>query len=247
MRQYDRLAKWVSGVSYGLLAFGIALGLLTKVPLLPLLFLALAGIFASQAYFQHQPKLTPEQKKEWLVKAVHFYRELGFFSEYGDLTDDKLATKLNSQYRRRMGESLDPTGPIPDLTLLEFDKSRLWLSDLECDVMPENQVYARIVKRLGEISRGAFQPTDISENWESDKGPIRVEFTLNGARHSFQPKYREDWMDTDFVFWIAKLFQDSEYKLAICPGNPITAAFLTLEERDRIKKERGLFFGMPSR
>ena len=83
MRQYDRLAKWVSGVSYGLLAFGIVLSLLTKLPLLPLLFLAVTGIFAARAYFQFAPKreLTEEEKRQWeeekrqwLVEAVHFYR-----------------------------------------------------------------------------------------------------------------------------------------------------------------------------
>ena len=103
------------------------------------------------------------------------------------------------------------------------------------------------MKRLGEISRGVFNPADITETWESDNGPIRVEFTFGGVRHTLQPKYREDWLDTDFIFWIAKLFQDSEYKLAVHPGDPIAAVVVTPEERNRIKKERGLFFGIPRR
>ena len=166
---------------------------------------------------------------------------MGFFSEYGDLTDDKLATKLNSQYQEDMGVSIDPTGPIAELHVLEPDEKRLWISELECDVMPENQVYADAVKRLGEISRGVFNPTDITETWESDNGPITVEFTLNGVRHSFQPPYRNDWMDTAFIVTIRHLFRGTGYELAIHAGDPVAAAVLTPDERRRIRKERGLF------
>jgi len=249
MRRYERLAYWVNGLSFLMLVVVLVAGVRYQNrfdPYLPiLLVLTIAAIVGSSTYLSRKVKMTPEMKREWLVKAVHFYRELGFFTEYGDLTDDKLATKLNSQYRKETGVSLDPTGPIAELQVLEPDEKRLWLCDLERDVMPENHVYADALNRLGEISRGAFQPTDITETWESDKGPIRVEFTFGGVRHTLQPKYREDRLDTDFLFRVRDLFKGTEYQLAIRPGDPIAAAFLTLEERDRIKKERGLFFSMP--
>jgi len=253
MKRYERQANWV---------FGMALLVLAPVMILMVIYQHrfdpyLTGLFGvtigllmvSRVYLRLAPdlKLTESAKREWLLKAVRFYREIGFFSEFGDLTEDKLASKLNSHYRKRMGRSLDPSGRIPDLTLLEFDKSRLWLSDLECDVMSGNDVYVEVIKRLGETSRGSFNPTDITETWDSDKGPIRVEFTNAGVRHALTPKYRNDWVDTDFIFSVARLLQDSEYKLAVHPGDPIAATFLTAAERDRIKKERGLFFGISRR
>ena len=42
------------------------------------------------------------------------------------------------------------------------------------------------------ISRGAFDPKDIVETWETDTGPIRVEFSSDGVRHVVEPGYEDD-------------------------------------------------------
>ncbi|MBN1492286.1 MAG: hypothetical protein JXA69_20400 [Phycisphaerae bacterium] len=248
MRRYDRLINRIGGISFLVLAPVVVLMVIYKHhfdPYLPVVFwIAITLLMSSRAYLQFapKPKLSQDEKSKWLVKAASFYRRLGFFEQFADLTDDELATRLDSEYRKEAGESLDPAKPVAELELLELDKMRVWLSGLECDVCQGNDVYADIVMRLGEISRGHFSPTDIAETWQAEKGPIRVEFTHGGRRHRIEPKYRDDWIDTDFLFRVREIFPKTEQELVIRPGDPVCAVVLTQEERQRIRKERGAIF-----
>ena len=252
MKRYVRLAYWANAASFVLGLTTMVLMIITQHrfdPYLPaLLFLSLAVLIVSALYISWKPKMTAEQKKKWRVGTVKFYRELGFFSEYGDLPDEKLASKLNSLYRKKTGDSIDPTVPseeIAEFELLSLDESRFWMSELETDIFPGEKYYADLVEKLGKISRGVFNPTDITETWESEKGPIHVEFTANGVRHCLQPKYDRDWLDTDFLIKMEDFFKGTGYELVIHMDDPIAAMVLTPDEKKKIRRRRGPIRGGP--
>jgi hypothetical protein len=134
----------------------------------------------------------------WLVERVRAFRALDFFRSQSALGDDELADYLVRR-QREVGDPFDPREPYVGAQILLHDDSRVWFQDMEADVCEENQVYAATLVELGEISRGAFEPKDIVETWESETGPIRVEFSRDGERHAFEPDYEDDWLVLDFL------------------------------------------------
>jgi hypothetical protein len=134
----------------------------------------------------------------WLAERVRAFRPLDFFRAQGALTDDELADYLVRR-QERVGEPFDIRDSFVGAKILLHDTSRVWFQDMEADVCEENQVYASTLVELGQISRGAFEPKDIVETWESDTGPIRVEFSQDGERHAFEPDYEDDWLVLDFL------------------------------------------------
>jgi hypothetical protein len=245
-KRHENTARWIVLVSMIMFLGGGAVGTLVQDRLGPLpgivMVAGMIAMFSAAAYIGFKPKLSPAKRKKLLVQAVGFYRGLGFFSEYADLPCDKLVSKLNAKYREKTNEPLDRRDSDADLWLLELDGCRVWGEDLKCGVMVEEDIYAGLVRRLGQISRGAFVPQDIKEVWESEKGPIRVEFRTSGVLHTLEPTYRGKWLDTDFLFKMAELFEGSGYELVIHPGDRMYATVLTPDEKRRIKRERGFVF-----
>jgi hypothetical protein len=140
----------------------------------------------------------------WLVEHVRAFRALDFFRAQSALGDDELADYLVRRQEEEDGP-LDPGDPYVGAQILLHDSTRVWFNDMEADVCEENQVYAAMLVELGEISRGAFAPKDIVETWESEMGPIRVEFSHDGERHAFEPDYEDDWLVFDFLQVLNKL------------------------------------------
>ena len=115
--------------------------------------------------------------KDELVKSIRYFRTLDFFqpgSQGGDLSDEELALSFLSSCMDKSGTPFDPEGKHADLELTSYDKSRVWWGDTEADVARANNEYYRTLQEWALISRGAFQPEDITETWESEEGPILV-------------------------------------------------------------------------
>ncbi len=107
-----------------------------------------------------------------------------------------------------------------------------------------NEAYVDTLKAFARISRGVFTPTDITETWETEKGPVRVEFAYKGERHCLQPKYRDDWLDAQVLFGLDRLIADSGYHFGFYDtgGTDLVVVTLTPEEKRKIKRERGVAF-----
>jgi hypothetical protein len=136
--------------------------------------------------------------ERWLVERVSAFRALGFFQAQSALGGDELADYLVRR-QEEVGDPFDPGDPYVGAKILLHDTSRVWFNDMEADVCEENQVYAATLVELGEISRGAFEPKDVVETWESETGPIRIEFSQSGERHAFEPDFEDDWLAFDFL------------------------------------------------
>lgn len=89
--------------------------------------------------------------------------QLGFFDKYAGLTDEELLRRVKAHWTKTGGD-WKPEG-LADILLLSLDKSRVFWGDLEADVAPGNRAYIGLLKSMTNVSRGVFEPSDISETW----------------------------------------------------------------------------------
>ncbi|HBB30902.1 MAG TPA: hypothetical protein DDZ80_27850 [Cyanobacteria bacterium UBA8803] len=102
----------------------------------------------------------------------------------------------------------------------------------------------RAFERWGEISGGAFSPQELKETWETDSESVSIEFTVNGIRHRIEPEYYEERMDLEVLIEINQLIAETGYRFEVCQvlTDSTLVIVLTLEEKQRIQRERGLKF-----
>jgi len=106
---------------------------------------AILGALISNVYL-NRPKT--------LSLSVNDFRDLGFFLDKENISDDKLAEMINEEHFALFGEEIDPHGPFSDLILLSYDKNRVWWEDTEADVLNGNNVYIDFMNDLSKISMG---------------------------------------------------------------------------------------------
>jgi hypothetical protein len=149
-------------------------------------------------------------KVDRLLGAVHFYRQIGFFEQFGRVSDDQLAEQLNESYREKTygRRDLRQARDLLDLGLLSLDRARVWWHDMEDDVFPGNNAYVRVLTDWAAISRGAFLPERVDERWIGQRGPVEVSFQLNGQIHDFRAEY-DEWIDMTLLSLINRLIANS--------------------------------------
>lgn len=179
----------------------------------------------------------------WLREFLRFFRPMGFYEEFADLTDEELGKKLLDSYRTEFGE-IDPDDEYADLYLLKEDTNRVWWEDTEADVCDGNEVYVETLRRWHEISRGTFNPKGIKENWKTETGPIKVSFSLVGQQLCLNPKYRDDWLDLDLLLPINLRIRPTGKQFEVYEEFDQTAfvVVLTRDERSLLEQERNWRF-----
>ncbi|GEM_PF-6353072 len=182
-----------------------------------------------------------------LLQVLPLYRELGFFSGLSDLTDAGLAEHLRHQYCTvaAPGFELRTSFPGWDIALLAMDDDRAWWYDSEC-VFKDDKVYAQLIERLGRISRGTFQPTDVEEEWEGDFGPIHIRFRVQGEQHKIDlGEMATDFMELGVLEYLSALIKASTpYQVVRLSTGDQTEfiVMLSADERERLKRERPALF-----
>jgi len=179
-----------------------------------------------------------------LLETIRYFRKIGFFSGYESISDGVLAQTLENFYREKSGKEYDPSSRSDELCVLEFDENRVWWEDTEADVCNGNEIYIETLKEWGAISRGAFTPENLEENWASEEGPITVTFTLNGQKNRIYPRYLDDYIDVDILGQINKLIRKTGLQFAAYEAFDQTAfvVALTTREKHRLERERGWRF-----
>ncbi|MPZ68070.1 MAG: hypothetical protein GEU71_00885 [Actinobacteria bacterium] len=172
--------------------------------------------------------------EDWLGDAVSFYRGLGFFSAFPDLSDSELADRLVAEHSEEWDEPLPPPvslPPLADILVMTKDQERtLWL-DLECDALPGNDVYAETVAKLGAISAGAFGPTNIEESWTEDGATVTFEF--GGTRHELNTHSRGDWFDAALIARVNTVLGDSPRRFHVLTLGDQTIVIVALTDEER--------------
>ncbi|NJK30127.1 MAG: hypothetical protein HC851_09590 [Acaryochloris sp. RU_4_1] len=179
-----------------------------------------------------------------ILSFIEYFRPLGFYSEYEQLSNGELAQELSMLWQTEAGRPLDTSDPYLDLELLQWDFARVWWQDVEADVCMGNNVYAATLERWVAISRGVFVGKDFMEMWANPQGSIQINFTLNGCSHHIQPNYNNDWIDLDIVQQINPLIQASGYQFEMVQTGTQIAfiTVLTALEKQKLQSERNWQF-----
>ena len=164
-------------------------------------------------------KLRTETPHAWIEECVSYFRSLGF--------DPQISA-----------EGFDTTAPDAEFRVFKSDTNRVWKS--HDDATSETKIYARVLQDWGRISRGAFSPTEITELWEDEFGPVVLEFTHDRRRHLLQPDAEDCDIDLGLLKPINELIEPSGYQFyKIVAFNELVVACLTAEERQRLIADKG--------
>lgn len=203
-----------------------------------------------------------------LDEPVAALRSLGFFAGFDCPDDRELAREVFRRINLDIAE-IDPFDPLPDrarnwrsvarsyqvpswksgseLDLLAAgeDTERVWWEDLN-QIRRGSDGYARTLRRWSEISRGAFQPTNMAESWGEDGESVLVTFQLDGDEHVFiHLTSYDDQIDTAGLRnCINPLIAQSGIQFEIVELNDTPNIVLALrpEERRVLSDERGWKF-----
>ena len=164
--------------------------------------------------------------------VVKFYQTMGFF-------DGSAPPEVVVEYSESHGRPPDPDKPWDDVFLLSLSKNGVWAEDPEADVCSENKVYSDVLIDWGSISFGAFSPTEITEDWGGENGPVTLHFKLEGRSVSIQPAYLDDWIDLDILKQINEGIAQSgrEFAYAV-DGNHSVVVCVTPEQKSLMRKQR---------
>lgn len=178
-----------------------------------------------------------------VVEAVAALRRVGFFA--ADLrSDHDLAAHLAAEHEELCGEPLERPGPALDWRVAAYDEARVWWEDTEADVLAGNDAYRQVIPAWAAVSRGAFAPEEVTEVWETPQGPVRVEVSLAGRRHTLSPRVVDDYYDLGVVTQINDLLELGSPRFAVVEQFDQTAVVLALtdDERRFLETERGWRF-----
>lgn len=190
-----------------------------------------------------RPRMPPPTQEQ-LLAALADLRSLGFFPSSGDLSTAALLQAVQAAH----GEEWAPlcsglSGPAAlDQLLVWQDRERVWSRDLE-GAYPGEDAYAVTLVELAAISRGAFQPAEISEVWAAPDGPATLRYAALGSRREFvHANLRDDFIDLRLVEQINLLLGPGAAQFAVCDdflpdGNFIVS--LRPDELRRLQGERG--------
>jgi hypothetical protein len=194
-------------------------------------------------------QLALDDPRTWLIASARYFQGLSFYMQYLDLPDDALLKAIREAVRWQWDGPLPPAEvshdpQLADMVLLLGDRSRVWWRDLE-GVFAGEDFYVASISEWSAISRGAFEPTQITERWHSDDGPADIEFVLGGERRVVtHPNRRDDFLNIAIISDLNRLISDSGYRFAVCDnlGMPNWVVALTREEEGSLRRDRAWSF-----
>jgi hypothetical protein len=160
-------------------------------------------------------------------------RRLGLFAGRTDTSDATLIDEVTKSLADRWGDPADEQAQLTDLAIAEQDQTRVWWRDLEADVVEGNNVYVQTMAEWSEISVGAFLPTDITETWAGDSGPVTVSYQLDGETTTLSPAYVEDWIDPGVLVPINESIEGSGRRFELYKAFDQTAMVMALTDEER--------------
>lgn len=197
----------------------------------------LAGVFILSLYSRYNVNIRASA-------SIDFFRSISFYNNMNDLTDLDIYRIINDYHQEIYGESINTNNPFFDLHITSFDKSRVWWKDTESDVCSGNNSYTKFLDELSKISRGSFDPSNITEKWESEEGPITVEYYLGNTHHKINPNFIDDYLDIEILRDINNQISSSGYRFEQFMPFDQTAFILVLTKKEKtdLKRKRGWKF-----
>lgn len=211
--------------------------------------------------------MDPELRKRF-VDSIEYLRKMDFFQDYSNLSSEEILTKIirdDIKYPISWwGEEkglLHPGHIIIDIRerkrywakasdfeidreLIRFDTKRVILEEVETNISDKMGIV--ILNRLARISRGVFQPTNVSSRWLTPEGSKwliqEVSFDFKGKRHSIEIALKYDYIEDMGLEELNKVIEDTGYQYCQIENELITVVVLTKEEAKKLEKERGWKF-----
>lgn len=109
-------------------------------------------------------------------------RRAGFFETHAGLTDEALLATLQKDRPFRN-----------DWQLAREDRTKMVNWDMEANVAMGHDIYIALLAAFDRLAGRPGIIADAKEHWESEDGPIRVTYVLDGVQRSLEPVYNGDW------------------------------------------------------
>jgi hypothetical protein len=102
--------------------------------------------------------------------------------------------------------------------------------------------YQALTKRFAVASRGAFQPTEISNEFDYDQKIAGQSFVVKGVRYSTKLEFNGDWLDSAFIAFldrvIAETVPDVKFYTLYDGLSEVGYLFLTQQQRQVLEAEK---------
>ncbi len=177
----------------------------------------------------------PGTPREFLLDCARFYRGLGFFATHANLADEALADELERIRRDEWQRDLEPGDVMDELVLAHWDEDRVWWEDAYEWLGDLDTMYTECLRGWARISRGTFRPTDIVETWTSTRGPVTVDFTMDGLRYRFAPVIDAsvETVDTNLLGPINGLIAPSGLRFTAVDTTDQTSYLIVVSQAER--------------
>ena len=180
-----------------------------------------------------------------MTGTIRALQRVGFFA--GE-DADAAARRARRIHAREWDEPLAVRTLFDELVLASYDRRRVWWQDLEADALEGNDVYADTLRGWGRISRGAFRPRSIAEDWDSPEGDATIRFDLRGKRRAVRAQWLDAWIDACVLPQLNRLIAQSGRRFEVVAPFDQTAYVLALTpaERTALERDRGWRFAEAS-
>ncbi|NJN56253.1 MAG: hypothetical protein HC879_01530 [Leptolyngbyaceae cyanobacterium SL_5_9] len=148
------------------------------------------------SYSSHRQNYDNSLTSDRIEEILTLFEQISLF---GHLT----STQINAG-RQRIAQ---PLIIHPYELLKAFDNTLVVIEDWETGntVNP----YQEFTREFAVASRGAFTPTDISNEFDWDNETAGQSFTINGTRYSTKLEFQGDWLDPEFFTFIKEVVEET--------------------------------------
>jgi len=188
------------------------------------------GVFFMPSYESFKNTLTSKR----IDTAISEYQKIGLLSHLSSEQIKLAIDKASQQENRNLNDVLQC---FPN-TIVYFDTE---LGNLQ-------NPYAELLEEFSQISKGAFKPTKIVDNFAKPTNKkALVKFTVNGKVYTKQLQVEDDWIDPDFFDLVKQVVTANKlggqfYDL-YTGGQEASVVYLTKEQYDYLRANKLLVFG----
>ncbi len=133
-----------------------------------------------------------------ISNAIAEWRKMGLFAHLSDATIAKATDKTEADNLFAMNGLLSNFPQV--------------VYSIDSAIMSPDYPYVTILSRLAGITRGAFNPTGITQS--KVKEDVELKYLSKGISHSYTFNTANGWVDTKFVTFVKRLSQENNL-----PGN----------------------------
>jgi hypothetical protein len=149
-------------------------------------------LFQKTAYLEYfDTAVLSQQKKDYLTSKQIEDAVLGWHK--AGILNHLTKTQISSAKKKALAADNESLNDV----LLNFPKVVHWF---DTELVNLEDPYAELLIEFSNISRGAFKPTNISDNFSKpENNTVLLKFSLNSKEYSKVLRIHDDWIDSDFL------------------------------------------------